>query len=149
VILRTLLALLLLLVTAGVRADDMMMVRSSLAFEEAMLALQHAIVEHGYTVSRVQRVDIGLTASGYQTDKYRIVFLGKLDEVRELTARYPQLIPYLPIKVTIFAEGEETLVATFDPSLFRELVPDSEARFLFMRWKNDLHSILEDVRLGK
>ncbi len=35
------------------------------SFPEAMNALQSAIAEEGYKVSRVQRVDIGLTGSGY------------------------------------------------------------------------------------
>jgi len=50
-------------------AEDIVMARSTLAFPEAMLALQESIREHGYTLSRVQRVDIGLTGMGYKTDK--------------------------------------------------------------------------------
>ena len=42
-----------------------------------MAVLQHAIGTQGYTLSRVQRVDIGLTESGFKTDKYRVVFFGK------------------------------------------------------------------------
>jgi len=64
------------------RAEDIVMARSALAFPEAMLALQEAIRSHGYTVSRVQRVDIGLTGMGYETDKYRIVFAGKRAQKR-------------------------------------------------------------------
>jgi hypothetical protein len=58
-------------------AEEIVMTRSVLAFPEAMLALQESIRAHGYTVSRVQRIDIGLTGMGYKTDKYRIVFAGK------------------------------------------------------------------------
>ena len=73
-------------------ADGLVMVRTALTFPEAMLALQESIREHGYTVSRVQRVDIGLTGMGYKTDKYRIVFAGKYDEIREICDRYGVLL---------------------------------------------------------
>jgi hypothetical protein len=52
----------LLFVSVAVNAQDLYMVRSQLAFPEAMAVLQETIREHGLTVSRVQRVDIGLTA---------------------------------------------------------------------------------------
>ena len=90
-------------------AEDLLMFRSKQTFPEAMLALQTSIAEHGYTLSRVQRVDIGLTKSGYKTDKYRIVFFGKSSEVNAIKFAEPELIPYLPLKIAIFAEGQETM----------------------------------------
>jgi len=54
------------------------------------------IRDHGYAISRVQRVGIGFTGMGYKTDKYRIVFFGKIDEVRNLAEKESQMIPYLP-----------------------------------------------------
>lgn len=82
--------------------------------------LQHTIREHDYPVSEVQRIDIGLPESGHDTDKYRVVFFGKPDEVRVLSTKYPDLIPYLPIKVAIFGEGEETLLVTASSERFSE-----------------------------
>jgi uncharacterized protein (DUF302 family) len=105
------------------------MVRSQ-SFPEAMLTLQGAIELQGYTLSRVQRVDIGLTASGFATDMYRVVFLGKIEEVRELTEQYPELIPYLPLKIAVFAEGNETLLVTYDPVEFSRMYPGAGAAAL-------------------
>ena len=130
-------------------AEEIMMARSSLPFPEAMLALQDSIREHGYTLSRVQRVDIGLTGMGYKTDKYRIVFAGKTDEIRMLTEKAPQLIPYLPPKISIFAEGEQTILVTAHPKLYAEIAGDTVDPVIFERWTNDLHSIFQDVRLAK
>lgn len=140
-----LLLALLLFLSGPVLAGNLMMVRSPQTFPEAMLTLQSSLSDHGYTVSRVQRVDIGLTGMGYQTDKYRIVFFGKPDEIRQLKARYPELIPYLPPKISIFAEGEETLLVTVSPIIFRDMVPPSELSILFDRWTGDLQSVFEDV----
>jgi uncharacterized protein (DUF302 family) len=140
-----LLALLAWLLPA--QAEELLMARSAQSFPEAMLTLQGAIEEQGYTLSRVQRVDIGLTASGFTTDMYRVVFLGKIGEVRELTENHPELIPYLPLKIAVFAEGNETLLVTYDPAQFSRFYPQPELQPYFERWSRDLRALLEAVRV--
>lgn len=140
--------LLLLLFSRGALGEHLLMARAGTAFPETMLNLQTSLKEHGYTISRVQHVDIGLTASGYETDKYRIVFFGKPREIRRLTNDYPQLIPYLPLKMTIFAEQDETIVVTEDLTLLPDLAANREVMITFMRWKSDLLSIMEEIRIA-
>ena len=130
-------------------ADGLVMVRTSLKFPEAMLALQDSISEHGYTVSRVQRVDIGLTGMGYKTDKYRIVFAGKYDEIREICDKVPELVAYMPPKISIFAEGDQTILVTAHPSLYAGIAGDRLDPVIFDRWESDLQSILHDVRTAE
>ena len=127
-------------------AEDLLMSRSKQTFPEAMLALQSSIGEHGYTVSRVQRVDIGLTKSGYKTDKYRIVFLGKSSEINAIKFAEPQLIPYLPLKIAIFAEGEETMLVAANPVQYASFVRNKNIADILRRWENDLRSIFNDVK---
>jgi len=130
-------------------AEEMIMIRSVLPFPEAMLALQESIAAHGYTVSRVQRIDVGLTGMGYKTDKYRVVFAGKIDEIRELTALSPELTPYLPPKVSIFAEGEQTILVTINPKIYAEIAGDAIDPVIFDRWESDLRSIFYDVSTAR
>ena len=130
-------------------AEDMIMTRSVLAFPEAMLALQESIAAHGYTVSRVQRIDVGLTGMGYKTDKYRIVFAGKIAEIRELTDKAPQLTPYLPPKISIFAEGDQTILVTINPKLYADIAGDAIEPVFFDRWESDLRSIFYDVNAAR
>jgi uncharacterized protein (DUF302 family) len=137
---------LLLLAALPAQAQDLLMIRSRQAFPEAMATLQDSIGAHGYTVSRVQRVDIGLTRSGFKTDKYRVVFFGKEKEIKQLTAKHPDLIPYLPLKVAIFAEANETLVVCSNPARFARFFPSPDLAPVFARWESDMHSILDDVR---
>lgn len=139
-------ALLFLIISSLSHAQDLNMVRSSMSFPEAMAVLQESISEQGYTVSRVQRVDIGLTAFGYKTDKYRVVFFGKLDEVSEIADQYPELVPYVPLKIAIFAEDQETILLA---SGFNHLRPFYTSKTLqedFNRWEKDTNLILERVR---
>jgi len=135
----------LILLPLTVSAEKLLMARSLQPFPETMLTLQESITAHGYTVSRVQRVDIGLTGMGYKTDKYRIVFAGKLDEIRYLTENAPQLTPYLPPKISIFAEGSQTILVSAHPSVYAGIAGDAVDPVIFERWESDLRSIFYDV----
>ena len=146
---RALFIVVLLLVSQLANAlvtDRLMMVRSKQSFPETMTSLQEAISLQGYTLSRVQRVDIGLTRSGYKTDKYRIVFFGKTDEIHRLSKQHPDLIPYLPLKIAIFAEGDETLLITANPRAFEKMYPEKDLQKIFERWYVDIKQLLEVVQ---
>ena len=144
---RIILTVVLLLATfTALAEDELLMVRSSQAFPETMTALQEAIQDHGYTISRVQRVDIGLTSMGYQTDKYRVVFFGKHEQQKMLIRKHPELIPYLPLNIAIFAEDQETLLVTSNPVLLAEFFPDRELEKYFYRCASDMRSILRQVQ---
>jgi len=132
--------------TIASESDGLILHRSTQTFPEAMLALQTSIAEHGYKLSRVQRVDIGLTKSGYKTDKYRVVFFGKPSEIRAVKQSSPQLIPYLPIKIVIFSENNETLLVASNMTQFSALATREDTRDLLERWNNDIQSIFDDVQ---
>ncbi|MGD8812636.1 MAG: hypothetical protein PVH16_07880 [Thioalkalispiraceae bacterium] len=133
------------LLSFQVQATDLYMSRSPISFPETMLKLQDTIKSLGYKVSRVQRVDIGLTTSGYKTDKYRVVFYGKTDEVISLSKKYPHLVPYLPLKIAIFAEGEETLLVSPSPLLLNE-TNAPELQPVLAKWEKDLATIMARMR---
>ena len=143
IFLRNILCTVTFLVSSQLTAADMLMVRSEQSFPETMLALQSAIKAQGYTVSRVQRVDIGLTKSGFKTDKYRVVFFGKVEEVNRLTKKYPELIPYLPLKLAIFAEENETLIVGLSPHLYADTKNKPELEATLKRWTSDITAILD------
>ena len=140
-----LLLMLILVFPFNAYATDLIMVRSKQKFPEAMLTLQTSIAEHGYHLTRVQRIDIGLTGMGYKTDKYRVVFLGKYDEFKYLVKKYPQLIAFLPAKVSIFAEGDSTMLVTANPSVYIKQV-QGEDKYIFKRWESDIYSVFDDIR---
>lgn len=144
---RYVIAFVMLLLATQAHASDLIMVRSEQPFPETMSTLQEIIKQEGYVVSRVQRVDIGLTKMGYKTDKYRIVFFGKHDEYQKITDTYPELAAYLPLKIAIFSEGTETLLVTFDPVKFTDMFDHKDLRKIFIRWSKDVSKILHDVHM--
>lgn len=131
----------------AVVTGEMIMVRSSEAFPETMSLLQKAIHKQGYELSRIQRVDVGLSKKGYKTDKYRIVFFGKGKQIQQLSAEYPQLIPYLPLKIAIFAEDENTILISTNPSIYNDLFKLHALKPVFEQWREDIIEILKSVQI--
>ena len=141
--------MLLLLLPTVLAAEELFMVRSQLAFPEAMSVLQQTIRENGYQVSRVQRIDIGLTRSGYKTDKYRVVFFGDVEEIRKLSGQHPELIAYLPMKIAIFAENDETILLSSSFKHLRPFYTSADLLASFDHWETDIQRILERVRTAE
>lgn len=143
---RMLSIIILLLFTAGnALAEDILLARSPNPFEVTIEVARKSLEAHGYTVSHIQRCDGGLKDFGYQTDPYRTLFIGKPDEVRKLTRRHPEIIPFLPLKLAIYAEDGETLAAIINPMILAPMFNKKELDIQFARWKSDFDSILEDI----
>lgn len=142
------LALLLLIAAFSLpaQADQMLIIRAQQAYPEAMATLQNAISSRGYKITRVQNIDVGITKTGHTIDYYKVVFYGNPEEMAQITREHPELIPYLPLNVVIFAEDVNTVVATSRPGVLAEFFPDPALKPMFMRWEEDLIKILDEVR---
>lgn len=139
-------ALLLVLGSAPVIADNMIMGRIPLRAEVVLEYVKSSIEEHGYTIAHLQLCDGGMTDFGYKTDFYRVVFFGKIDEVRMITSHYPELVSYLPLKIAVIAERDETLLTVLNPEALAPFFPNEQIQIQLGRWNSDLLSIFDDVR---
>ena len=92
-------AALTLFFTVPAMADGLLMARTNGQFPESMTLLQSAISSHGYTITRLQEVNENLAKRHFASDMYRVVYFGKYDEIRQVTAKYPELIPFLPLNI--------------------------------------------------
>lgn len=127
-------------------AQELLMVRVNNTFPYTMSKLQNAVVKEGYQLIRVQRVDIGLTKSGYKTAEYRIVFFGKKKEIRKLSKKHPTLIPFLPLKIVIYAEGDDTILLSTNPAKLKSFYPDKSLAPYFSRWEKDFRAIMRRTK---
>lgn len=126
--------------------EPLIMVRSSKSFGAAIEQLSAAIDFNEYKISRIQRVDVGLTKSGYKTKQYRVVFYAKPSEVDKLAEAHPDLIPFMPLKIIIFAEGKDTILLALNPYQLRKLVPEKELFPYYQRWEADVRNILQEAK---
>lgn len=143
---RTVVLLLSLVFAAGVaHADNMLMARVPLKAEIVLAYVNSSIEEHGYAIAHLQTCDTGLGDFGYQSDFYRVVFFGKVEEVRLISQRYPELVSYLPLKIAVIAEQGETLLTALNPEVLAPFYDDETVQNQLGRWHSDLTSILADV----
>ena len=138
-----------LLFTAPAMADGLLMARTNGQFPEAMTLLQSAISSHGYTITRLQEVNENLAKRHFASDMYRVVYFGKYDEIRQVTAKYPELIPFLPLNITIFAEGDQAILVASHPRMLEAFFPDPDLKPVFERWGKDMEAIIDEVREAK
>ena len=73
---------LLLLLSGFAHADNMLMSRIPMRAELVLEYVKSSIEEHGYAIAHLQLCDGGMKDFGYESDLYRVVFFGKVDEVR-------------------------------------------------------------------
>lgn len=130
-------------------ADELLMARSKHLFPEAMTLLQSAITARGYKITRLQEVNENLARRGFKSDMYRVVYFGKYEEVKTMTASQPELIPFLPLNITIFAEGDQAILVTSHPRALHKVFPDPKLKPIFERWEKDMLAIMDEVREGK
>lgn len=110
-------------------------------FPETMAHLHELIHKQGYTISHVQSVDKGLKARGYETGFYRVVFFGKKEHIQLIRTQYPALIPYIPLSITIFEDGERTGISAIDPMALYKLYKSEKIKSLTESWSKDIASV--------
>ena len=129
----------------GDRRNDYGSLFGTFSWNDVFVTGSHT--QTGYELSRVQRVDVGLSSKGYKTDKYRVVFFGKGKQIQQLSLKYPQLIPYLPLKIAIFAENDNTILISSNPTIYNDLFKLPELKPTFEIWLKDITQILKSVQI--
>lgn len=139
------LVVLALVVVNVAKADGLLMVRLEKPFPEAMTLLQSAISSRGYTITRLQQVNENLERRDFKSDMYRVVYFGKLEEIRHVSAQQPDLIPFLPLNITIFAEGDQAILVSSHPQTLRTFFPNPALKPVFDRWERDVVAIMDEL----
>ena len=71
---------------------------------------------------------------------------GKYQEVHELSEKFPEIVPFLPLKFLVFAENDETVFIALNPAMLAEYYSSPELKLQLMRWKNDIESVMNELR---
>lgn len=144
-IMKRLLLAFLLFFMVSAQAENMIMARVNTDFDNAMILIKEKLNEYGYTIAHIQKCDGGLAEFGYKTGSYKSIFFGKFEEMRHLTGTYPQLIPYLPLKIAVMQEDESIVLAALNPDIFSDIFQDRELKIQFGRWESDVRAIFEEI----
>jgi uncharacterized protein (DUF302 family) len=127
------------------RAENMIMLRVKHGFDNTMILMKEKLEDYGYKIAHIQKCDGGLSDSGYKTGLYKSIFFGKFEEMRHLTNTYPEIIPYLPLKIAVMEEKESIVLVSLNPTILRDFFPQPELQTLFGRWESDIRAIFEEI----
>ena len=143
-------ALLLLTGSAHAITNNMMMVRMHIKAEVAIEYLKSALEQRGYAIAHTQKCDGGMHSFGYTTDFYRSIFFGKGTEAREIAKAHPDFVSYIPLKMTVVAERDETVMSIVNPHAFDRFYSDDPMMLQhFKNWHHDILSIFSDLRAAE
>jgi uncharacterized protein (DUF302 family) len=110
--------------------------------QTALDDLSLALLDHGYTLVKVQPVDQALVKRGFADPGIRLVFVGKEEQVRQALAEDPALLNLLPLRLTLESDDGQVRVSSDDLAIWRENLPS--ARPVLQQWEDELSAILSD-----
>ncbi|QTR50237.1 hypothetical protein [Candidatus Thiothrix anitrata] len=130
--------------------DKLLSVRTSQQFDVALEQVQQVLTRHGFQVAHIQKCDSGLEGMGYKTDDYKIVFFGRLEEVRALSKQYPDLVPLFPFKLAVYTDGDDTVLSVLNPEAVAPLMAtDPVLQQQLSTWGKDFRAVLTDMETLK
>jgi len=125
--------------------DSLFMYRSEDDFVETISRLKNILKKNGYDFIKVQNVDKGLRKNGYVTDNYKTVFFAKTKHMSKLINKYPETLTYLPLKITIYSEGDETILISLNPIHLSHTFIEKEMSKILNHWSIHLKHILSNA----
>jgi uncharacterized protein (DUF302 family) len=110
--------------------------------QTALDDLSLALLDHGYTLVKVQPVDQALVKRGFADPGIRLVFVGKEEQVRQALAEDPALLNLLPLRLTLESDDGQVRVSSDDLAIWRENLPSASP--VLQQWEDELSAILSD-----
>lgn len=130
--------------------EKLLSVRTQQGFDATLEQVQDVLKQHGFSVAHIQKCDSGLQGMGYKTDNYKIVFFGRVDEVRAFSKQYPELVPLLPFKLAVYADGGDTVMSVLNPEAVVPLMDaDPVLQQQLAAWGKDFRAVLADLQTVK
>ncbi len=126
-------------------AEEFAITRVNTDFANVWQALKERVGEYEYKTAYLQRCDFALTQRNYKSDRYRILFFGKYEEMEYLSRKYPQIVPYLPLKVVVMEEGNNALLMNNPVTMLIPAVASEDAHII-EQWHTDLQAIVTSIR---
>ncbi len=112
-------------------------------YRVALDELSLAILDHGYTVVKIQPVDKGLRNKGYELyEDYKLVFFSSKEIERQALALGPELATLLPLKIILYQDKHTVVAAAPVLDGWRKAFGAANAQDLIRRIDQDVRGIL-------
>lgn len=126
-----------------------LLVRTSYSFDQAIDTAEQHLINKGYTVVFTQKCDNALGHYQYATDSYRVLMFSKLDFSRQWLPKYPEIAAFLPLRLAVFAEGDDTMLASYHPMDIAKGLNTPELNPFFEQWAQDIEAIMQTMNQAK
>jgi uncharacterized protein (DUF302 family) len=136
---------LLLFSSFSLAIDSFNVVRVNTNFNNTWQALNDKVDEYNYKTAYLQRCDFALNERDYKSDKYRILFFGEYKKMEYLSRKYPAIVPYLPLKVVVMAEGDNTIIINNPLQILLPTLEDKDKEII-NKWQQDLDKIFAEIK---
>ena len=134
-----------LLLATQAQAENMLTIRIDDSYNNVMISIKDKLSEYGYQIAHIQKCDGGLKDMGYVSDEYKLIFFGMLEEIRSLSKKFPQIIPYIPLKIAVIKEKDSVVIVALNPSTLSAYFKNKDLQIQFGRWENDLRAIFSEM----
>lgn len=105
--------------------------------------LQTVLEDEGFTFLRIQNVDKGLAAKGFDRPPYKLIFFGNRRQFERARRIDPRVTPYLPLKVTVYQGPDgDTHLSVVDPAVVGRMF-NPGLQNLFRKWSEAMTRILD------
>jgi uncharacterized protein (DUF302 family) len=112
------------------------------SLQSALDGLSVALLNHGYTLVKVQPVDQALVKRGFADPGIRLAFVGNETQVRQALATDPALLSLLPLRLTLKHDNGRVRVSSDDLAAWRK--ESERGAPVLQQWEDELGAILAD-----
>lgn len=120
-----------------------MTVSRKVDYTNALDDLSLAIVDHHYTIIKIQPVDQGLRHHGYAAPNYKVVFFADKTQVDKVLKENPQASVLLPLRIFLYQQGDHVIASAARLNMWKgRFGPRLDP--LLVKWDRDLQDILQD-----
>lgn len=133
-----------LIASTGLAGPLFMNVTKQVDYETAVNDISLAINNHGYTPVKIQPVDEGLRAKGYETTEYKLIFFGDKLQSDKILAATPEAAVMLPLRIILYREGDVVIASAPSMEMWKGVFEGATLDLLINQWQKDVMAILKE-----
>lgn len=133
-----------LMVSPGLAGPLFLSVTKQIDYAIALDDLSLAINNHGYIPVKIQPVDEGLRAKGYETSDYKLIFFGDKAQLDKVLAVSPEAAVMLPLRIILYREGDVVIASAPSMDMWKGVFGGEALNLMINQWQKDVLSILQE-----
>ena len=133
-----------LIVSRGQAGPLFLSATKQIDYEAALYDLSLAINNHGYTPVKIQPVDEGLRAKGYESSDYKLIFFGDKEQLDKVLAVSPEAAVMLPLRIILYREGDVVIASAPSMEMWKSVFGGEALNLMINQWQKDVLSILQE-----